>query len=47
MLLRVMVAMIGWRREVGLIVLNVNFFSSDPEFGVDCELADMDDTRLE
>jgi hypothetical protein len=49
MRLRVMVAMIGCRLELALMVLNVYFFSSWPggNVGDNCEDADMPDTRRE
>jgi hypothetical protein len=47
MRLRVIVAMIGWRLEFALIVLNVYFFSSCPggNVGESCEDVDMPETR--
>jgi len=46
MLPRVMVAMMGCRLEMGLMVLKVNFFSSAGELSM-LELLDMPDVRLE
>ena len=47
--LRVMVAMMGWRLELALMVLNVYFLSSCPgeKAGESGAIADMPDTRRE